>query len=341
MVPQAVKRIVERFWPDLRQRKHVPQLARIKEINDMPTNDPKISTEFRAYKSVDIQLLNPVTKEPLTTSVFKQVPLAVGVNAGESGTFVEPKRGMLCLIQYIDGLDSMPVITNLLPFNQLIPDHQNNDVSLQQSRRSGLFGKNGNWLFKTDGSIDQQSQSSSVKAQKRTENYHEKNTTITGHDKTKIDGNSIAEVMGALKLLVGEKALITALDDLLLGTNKNLTLEAKKLTSIKSGENMDIESLKELSVKSTDNTTIESLKELHVKATKLAKIEGETVWVGGGSVNLLQVVVDLIALVSETNKDIATHNHPSIGAPTAIAAKFTAHNVSSEALKTKLSAITE
>jgi hypothetical protein len=140
----------------------------------------------------------------------------------------------------------MPVITSLLPWQTLVPDHRSTDVSLQQSHHSKLAGRDGNWHLQTDGEIKQTSQKSIVDSQIREETHHQRDTTITGHDTTKIDGNQVNEIMGALKRLVGEKAIITSLDNLLLGSNNQV--------KIKSTEHMSIDSLKDLFIKAKNIT---------------------------------------------------------------------------------------
>ncbi|WP_249185291.1 hypothetical protein [Moritella sp. 5] len=212
MVKNAIRRLVLRYFPELGQRKHLPQLARIEKIYDMPVNGASVSSAFRAYKAADIQLLDAVTGKPLAVAVFEQVSIASG-QGHEHGLFVEPTPGMQCLIQYIDGLDSLPVITSLLPWHTLVPDHRSTDVSLQQSHRSKLVGRNGDWQLQTDGEIKQSSQKSIVEAQTSEQSYHERNTKVATHDINKIDGNQVNEIMGALKILVGEKAIITSLDN--------------------------------------------------------------------------------------------------------------------------------
>ncbi|NQZ24401.1 MAG: hypothetical protein HRT53_20430 [Colwellia sp.] len=196
---------------------------------------------------------------------------------------------MRCLIQYIDGLDLMPVITSLLPWNTLIPENRATDVVLQQSSRSKIKGSNGDWSLETDGKIEQISQKSHVKTQIREQEYHQRNTTIESHDTTKIDGNQVNEIMGALKTVIGEKALILALDNIMLGRKKEIQLQ------------------------STENMTLESLKTFEEKAAELAKIKGETVWLGNDSLNVLQVLLDLITIVKGMNTALATHAHKSGG----------------------------
>lgn len=316
MVPQAVKRIIERFWPELRQRHHVPQLARIERVCDMPQQSAKVSTAFRAYKAADVQLMHSTTKVK-ETPIFEQVPLAVSVNPHESGVICEPRPGMFCLIQYIDGVESAPVITHILPFNQSVPDVRSTDVGLLQSHRSKILGSNGNWSIETDGVVNTQAQTHNESAQFKQETYHQRDTQITGHDTTNTDGNSVKQVMGALKILVGEKALITAIDSILLGTKSKFE------------------------VKSHDNMTLETLKALHAKATELAKVEGATVWLGDNSVNAVKVLLDLISVVSELSNEVSKHTHPANPVKPVQSSKFDGYKADADELGSALEPITE
>lgn len=317
MVKQAIKRLIQRYFPELNERKHLPQLARIEKIYDLPSDGAAISNAFRPLKAADVQLLNPLTNEPLAVPVFQQVTLGTG-QASDHGLLNEPMPGMHCLIQYIDGLNSHPVITSLLPWQSLVPEHKRTDVTLQQNSRSKIQGRDGNWHLTTDGDITQTSDTSKTKARKSEQNYHQRTCSIDTHDITKIDGNQITEVMGALKTVVGEKALIIALEGLLLGSKKQVDIEA------------------------TENMSLTTLKTLHAKATDLAKVEGATVWLGDSSVNVAQVLLDLISLVKDINQSLETHGHKDQGAGEPITkAEFTGHKSTASSLKSTLEPIVE
>ena len=317
MVKQAIKRLIQRYFPELSERKHLPQLARIEKIYDLPSGTAAISTAFRPLKAADVQLLNPLTGEPLAVPVFQQVTLGTG-QASDHGLLNEPAPGMHCLIQYIDGLNSHPVITSLLPWQSLVPEHKRTDVTLQQNSRSKLQGRDGNWHTTTDGDITQTSDTNKTTARKSEQSYHERSTNIATHDTLKIDGNQVTEVMGAIKTVVGEKALIVALEGLLLGSKKQVDIEA------------------------TENMNLTTLKTLHAKATKLAKVEGATVWLGNNSVNVAQVLLDLIALVKDINQSLETHGHKDQGAgPPITKGEFTSHKSTASSLKSTLEPIVE
>ncbi|MBH0017577.1 hypothetical protein [Pseudoalteromonas sp. NGC95] len=317
MVKQAIKRLIQRYFPELSERKHLPQLARIEKIYDLPSSGAAISTAFRPLKAADVQLLNPLTGEPLAVPVFQQVTLGTG-QASDHGLLNEPAPGMHCLIQYIDGLNSHAVITNLLPWQGLVPEHKRTDVTLQQSNRSKIQGRAGHWHTTTDGEITQTSDTNKTTARSSEQNYHERSANIATHDVLKIDGNQVTEVMGALKTVVGEKALIVALEGLLLGSKKQVDIEA------------------------TENMSLTTLKTLHAKATELAKVEGKTVWLGNNSVNVAQVLLDLISLVKDINQSLETHGHKDQGAgPPITKGEFTSHKSTASSLKSTLEPIVE
>ena len=317
MVKQAIKRLIQRYFPELSERKHLPQLARIEKIYDLPSGTAAISTAFRPLKAADVQLLNPLTGEPLAVPVFQQVTLGTG-QASDHGLLNEPTPGMHCLIQYIDGLNSHPVITSLLPWQSLVPEHKRTDVTLQQNSRSKIQGRDGNWHTTTDGEITQTSDTNKTTARSSEQNYHERSTNIAAHETLKIDGNQVTEVMGALKTVVGEKALIVALEGLLLGSKKQVDIEA------------------------TENMNLTTLKTLHAKATELAKVEGKTVWLGDSSVNVAQVLLDLISLVKDINQSLETHGHTKTGAgPPITKGEFTGHKSTASSLKSTLEPIVE
>ena len=313
MVKQAIKRLVLRYFPELGQRKHLVQLARIENIYDLPTTQSELSTAFRPFKAADIVLICPHTNKPLDVPIFEQVTLATG-QASNAGLINEPTPGMHCLIQYIDGLNSHPVITSLLPWHGLVPTHKHTDVSLKQNERSQLQGRDGHWHLQTDGAIRQSSDTNLEIARSKTAQYHERTCSIDTHDITKIDGNQINEIMGALKTIVGEKALIVALEGLLLGSQKQVDIKAH------------------------DNMNLETLKTLHAKAAELAKVQGQTVWLGNESVNAVQILLELINVVSSTNQTLATHSHPP-GKPPSQAAQFTGYKGQADGLKSQLQPI--
>ncbi|QUI71240.1 hypothetical protein [Pseudoalteromonas sp. M8] len=316
MVKQAIKRLILRYFPELGERKHLPQLAKFVAIYDLPTDTPKASTPYRPYKAADIQLINPQTLEPTDAPVFQQVTLAIG-QPNNAGVISHPKPGMLCLLQYIDGLNSLPVITAILPWQSLVPSSKHTDVSLLQSATSSIQGRDESWHMKTDRDISQCSDTSTVMARSRNEAYHERTCNIESHDITRIDGNQINEVMGALKTIVGEKALLTALEGVLIGSKKQIEIKAH------------------------DDMQLQSLRTLYAKAADLAKVEGATVWVGNNSVNAIRIILELIEVVAKTNEKIATHKHEMTKPPPINAAEFTGFKSKADALHGKLNPITK
>lgn len=106
--------------------------------------------------------------------------------------------------------------------------------------------------------------------------------------------------------------------------------------------NIMLGSEKEIQLQSIENMTLESLKTFEAKAAELAKIKGKTVWVGNDSLNVLQVLLDLITIVKDMNTALSTHTHKSAGSGVPIqATAFTGFKSDSSTLHSDLSPITE
>ena len=80
--------------------------------------------------------------------------------------------------------------------------------------------------------------------------------------------------MGALKTLVGEKAIIVAMDNLLLGSKKQVFIE--------SSEDMNLQSKKNINITSDENTNITSVKDLIINAKNITE-DADTIKLNGGT----------------------------------------------------------
>ena len=79
---------------------------------------------------------------------------------------------------------------------------------------------------------------------------------------------------------------------------------------------------------------------LEVKAAQLARVQGATVWLGSDSVNVVQNLLDLIAIVKDTNGLLAKHTHSGAGTSPQ-ASQFSGFKSSASTLASNLSPITE
>jgi hypothetical protein len=84
-----------------------------------------------------------------------------------------------------------------------------------------------------------------------------------------------------------------------------------------------------------------NLETLDAKTTKLAKVEGKTVWLGNSSINVAQVLLDLISLVEKMNQTLSAHTHNS-PLPTPVEmADLISYKVEAKALSSKPEPIVE
>lgn len=101
-------------------------------------------------------------------------------------------------------------------------------------------------------------------------------------------------------------------------------------------EGLILGSKKQIDIKAHEKMTLTTLKTLHGKATELAKVEGKTVWLGDSSVNVAQVLLDLISLVEQMSQTLSTHTHNSpLPTPTG-KANFMSYKNEAQGLSIKL-----
>ena len=80
---------------------------------------------------------------------------------------------------------------------------------------------------------------------------------------------------------------------------------------------------------------------LATEKQRLVVDDGGKIFIGNQSDNVLKILEDTITLLGELATTVSTHNHPSIGAPTAQASQFTQHAQQANTINSKLSPIVE
>lgn len=174
----------------------------------------------------------------------------------------------------------------------------------------------GNWLRQTDGKIKDKAIEREVEALDNTESFQTHTRTVDDHSTESVGGIKKIEALGALKLLSGGSASLAAVDDLHQATGRDLNLVVGQKHNATVGGDME--------------ERIEGLRKSVAGAGQ--RLVAPKNWIGSESVNLFQVVCDLLDLVQEMNIDIASHIHAS-GPVTTTAEKFVLNSVSALAAK--------
>ncbi len=311
----AIRRSVERQFPELTGGYHLPRFARVVGVADAPAS-AGICDDFRPRFAVDLELLGPDDEPDPELPMLAGVPLPMSVGGDEMGFFGFPEEGTQVVVCFAYGLPSKPYVQTILPHGLSLPKVPKGDLVWQHSEAAQQrVDTDGNWLRQTEGRIRDKSIDREVESLTNAERHQSSKVEVDDHSTESVGGIKTLEAIGALKLLSGGSASLAALDDLHLASGRDLNqVVGQKLNLTVGGE----------------------LLERVMGARKSVAL---TNWIGSESVNVLQVLCDVIDLVIQMNTDIAGHQHASSPVPTN-AASFAGHAGTGTQLSGQLKPIT-
>lgn len=288
----AIRRSVERQFPELTGGYHLPRFARVVGVADAPAG-AGICDDFRPRFAVDLELLGEDDEPDPELPVLAGVPLPMPMGGDEMGFFAFPEEGTRVVVSFAYGLPSKPFIQAILPHGLSLPKVPKGDQVWQHSEATQQRADaDGNWLRQTDGRIRDQSIDREVESLTNTEHHQSSKVEVDDHSSESVGGIKTIEAIGALKLLSGGSASLAALDDLHLASGRDLNqVVGQKLNLTVGGE-------------------------LQERINGARRSIASQTWLGSESVNVLQVLCDLIDLVTEMNGQIAAHVHGSGPIPT-------------------------
>ncbi|MCD5993636.1 hypothetical protein KDX38_08380 [Pseudomonas sp. CDFA 602] len=320
----AVKRSVERQFPELSGQYHLPRFAQVVAIADAPA-DAGMCDDFRPRYAVDLQVLTPDGMPDASMPLLPGVPLPVPTGGDEMGMYAFPHEGTRVVVCFAYGLPHCPYIQTILPHGLSLPkvpkgDHvwQHSDVAQQRVDAAG------NWSRLTDGKISDQSLERQVDSGSNQEKYQSHDQDVATHSTEQVGGIKRIDALGALKLNSAGTATLAALDDMHQATGRDLNLVVGKKHNAAVGGDM--------------SERIQGLRESVSQVSQ--RLVAPKNHVGSGNVNIFQVVVDLLDLVQEMNTQIAAHVHPQVGQPPVNAAAFTADAFKAALLSAELGSVT-
>ena len=202
---------------------------------------------------------------------------------------------MLLNIAY--GMPSKPVIQTILPHGLSLP--KGDQVWQHSETAQQRVDADGNWLRQTDGRIQDFSADREVQSLDNQEHYQSHSQTVDDHSKETVGGVKTIEALGAVKLLSGGSMSVAAVDDLHQATGRDLNLVVGDKYNATVGGDMQ--------------ERIERLR--RSMAGEGQRLVAPKNWIGSESVNLFQVVCDLLDLVEQMNVQLAGHVHASSPPP--------------------------
>ncbi len=147
---KTIKRIVYRLFPELTGNWHLPQLAKVVSLPELP-KEGDLSERFYPHYAADIQLLDSKLVERKDVPVMQAVPLPVPGIGEQAGRLEPPAIGAIVEIGFANGEPDKPFIRTVLGLGWKLPAIKEGESRYQQ--RPGVYhhvDQDGNFESVTD-----------------------------------------------------------------------------------------------------------------------------------------------------------------------------------------------
>ncbi|MDQ2259083.1 hypothetical protein [Enterobacter soli] len=293
-----VQRQIESHYPELASGLHLPKFARV--MNPVEgVKSGNFSDPFRPRYAVDVQLLDADGNPDKDTPVYSAVPLPVPMAGNDSGMFQFPPEGTLVEIGFTGGRPDKPFVRQTVPDGTSLPDIQPGE-QLQQQREevSQRVTQAGDWVRKTDQTISETSMARVIKADTEQRELVSRETTVKATDKITVIGTSTL-LAGAIQQVC---------------TGDFSQAMSNRVASISGDDESDIAGSKTVTV---GKDLIEKIGQIRKSvAAAQQQIIAPVVWIGSGSINVAQLMLDTLDVLKELAEQTASHTHSNTGTPT-------------------------
>lgn len=293
-----VQRQIESHYPELASGLHLPKFGRV--MNPVEAvKSGNFSDPFRPRYAVDVQLLDADGNPDKDTPVYSAVPLPVPMAGNDSGMFQFPPEGTLVEIAFTGGRPDKPFVRQTVPDGTSLPDIQPGE-QLQQQRAevSQRVTQAGDWVRQTDQTISETSMARVVKSDTEQRELVSRETTVKATDKL--------TVLGTSTLLAG------AIQQVCTGDYSQAV--NNRVTSIGGNDETDIAGSQTVT---TGKDLIEKIGQIRKSVAAVQQqIIAPVVWIGSGTINVAQLMLDTLDVVKELAEQTASHTHSNTGAPT-------------------------
>ena len=318
----AIRRSVERQFPELTGGYHLPRFARVVAVADAPAG-AGICDDFRPRYAVDIEVMGPDGEPDSKLPILAGVPLPLPTGGEEMGIYAFPEEGTQVVVCFAYGLPNKPYIQTILPHGLSMPRVPKGDQVWQHSEAcQQRVDADGNWLRQTDGKIRDKAIEREVEAMGNTETFQNHTRTVDDHSTESVGGIKTIEALGALKLLSGGSASLAAVDDMHQATGRDLNVVVgQKYNALVGGDMQE-------RIKGLRNSVVGISQSLVSPKT----------WLGSEDTNVLQLLCDLLELVQQMNLQLAAHTHLPAQVPVN-AASFADAAATAQEMELKLNVI--
>lgn len=293
-----VQRQIESHYPELASGLHLPKFGRV--MNPVEAvKSGNFSDPFRPRYAVDVQLLDADGNPDKDTPVYSAVPLPVPMAGNDSGMFQFPPEGTLVEIAFTGGRPDKPFVRQTVPDGTSLPDIQPGE-QLQQQRAevSQRVTQAGDWVRQTDQTISETSMARVVKADTEQRELVSRETTVKATDKI--------TVLGTSTLLAGAIQQVCTGDYSQAVNNRVASIGGNDETDIAGSQTV-----------TTGKDLIEKIGQIRKSvAAAQQQIIAPVVWIGSGTINVAQLMLDTLDVVKDLAEQTASHTHSNTGAPT-------------------------
>lgn len=293
-----VQRQIESHYPELASGLHLPKFGRV--MNPVEAvKSGNFSDPFRPRYAVDVQLLDADGNPDKDTPVYSAVPLPVPMAGNDSGMFQFPPEGTLVEIAFTGGRPDKPFVRQTVPDGTSLPDIQPGE-QLQQQREevSQRVTQAGDWVRQTDQTISETSMARVVKADTEQRELVSRETMVKATDKI--------TVLGTSTLLAGAIQQVCTGDYSQAVNNRVASIGGNDETDIAGSQTV-----------TTGKDLIEKIGQIRKSVAAVQQqIIAPVVWIGSGTINVAQLMLDTLDVVKELAEQTASHTHSNTGAPT-------------------------
>ncbi len=193
----TLKRIIYRLFPELTGDWHLPHLAKVVALPELPKGG-ELSDRFYPHYAADIHLLDGNMVERKDVPVFQAVPLPVPGIGEHAGRLEPPAIGATVEVAFVRGQPDKPFIRTVLGLGWKLPAIKAGESRYQQ--RQGVYqlvDQEGNFRHITDKLNQLHCDMNEVRA--KTEQDHRAPKTWVGSD-----GENVLTLLSELMQVVSE-----------------------------------------------------------------------------------------------------------------------------------------
>lgn len=290
------KRQIDKAYPELSAGLHLPRRARVTGSPDTAQLGD-VQDPFRPRYAVNLQLLDADGNDADMPELIA-VPLPVPFAGNEGGLFQFPAEGAIVEVGFSDGRPDKPMVRQTLQDGQSLPAIQPGE-QLQQQRAgvSQRITREGSWQRETDQAIEETSASRVVVSDSESRQATTRTTTIKGNDSL--------TVLGSVTLMAGAVLQISD-GDYSVGVAGKYELNAKQLQQDVGGD----------AGLTVGGALTEKITGIRKSVAAAQIINGQTVNIGDGEINILDCLTDTLDVLQELAELTAQHAHSNTGTPT-------------------------